>query len=221
MKQKRSLWQSVTAVFKDTSPFMTKVERVALLAELNLCLLVTSLPLITAGAALTALHTALAQFPTLTYASAFKTYFRTFGRAFRPTLPLWLLTLAAGSALGAGWYTALRSQLTDHFAVMLPLLLSSAVVLFTAAWLYPLCAKTLAEGHRLRIKEALSTSLLLGLRELGRSFAALVLMLLPAVLLLWAAATSVTAFGLWVLFGIAPFALLHVKIVKSVIFSAV
>lgn len=217
MKQKRSLWQSVASVFKDTSPFMTKVERVALLAELNLCFLLTALPLVTAGAALTALHTALSRFSTLTYGSAFRLYLRTFVRALRPTFLPWLLTLAAGGALTAGWYTALRFQLTDRFPVMLPLLLSGAVVLFTALWLYPLCAKELAEASALRTKELLSAALLLGLRELLRSFAALGTALLSLLFLLWAAATSLTAVGLWFLFGVSPFALLQSKIVTSVI----
>lgn len=217
MKKKSSLWQSVAGIFKDTSPFMRKVEKAALLAELNLCTLLCSLPVLTAGAAYTALHAALLQFPTLTYGSALGLYFRTFVRALKPTLPQWLLTLVAVTALGGSWYAALRSQLTDNFALMLPLLLSSAVVLFTAAWLYPLSADLLTRGKSLNLRETLATSLLLGLRELLRSFAALVLMLLPAALLAYASTLSLTAVGLWFLFGISPFALAHHILTKSVI----
>ena len=218
MKQKRSLWQSVAGFFKDTSPFMIKVERIALLAELNLCLLLCSLPAITAGAALTALHATLLQFSTLTYGSAFKAFFRAFWQAVRSTFLLWLLTLVAAGALGAGWYTVLVSQLTDNFSVMLPLLLSSAVVLFTAVWLYPLAAAQLYNGTIRRAKELLSDAFLLGLKELPRSFGGLLLTLAPAALLLWACAVSVTAVGVWVLFGISPFALCHSFLVKSIIF---
>lgn len=217
MKKKRSLWQNVVGVFKDTSPFMHKVEQAALLAELNLCTLLCSLPVITAGAAFTALHAALQDFSSLTYGSALHLYFRTFARALRPTLPQWLLTLVAVIALGGGWYTVLRSQLTDNFLLMLPLLLSGAVVLFTTAWLYPLSAHLLTHGESLRFRDALSSALLLGLRELPRSFAALVLMLLPPALLLFASTASLTAVGIWVLFGIAPFALLHILLVQNVI----
>lgn len=219
MKEKRSLWQTVAGFLKDTSPFMTKVERVALLAELNLCLLLCSLPVVTAGAALTALHATLLSFSALTYGSAFKAFFRAFWQAVRSTLPLWLLTLAATGALGAGWYTVLVSQLTDHFSVMLPLLLSSAVVLFTAVWLYPLAAAQLYSGTACRAKELLSGAFLLGLKELPRSFGALLLTLAPAALLLWACAASVTAAGVWVLFGVSPFALCHSFLVKSIIFT--
>lgn len=217
MKKKPSLWQSVAGVFKDTSPFMRKVERAALLAELNLCTLLCSLPVITAGAAFTALHAALADFSALSYGSALRLYFRTFARALLPTLPQWLLTLVAGIALGGGWYTALRAQLTDNFLLMLPLLLSSAVVLFTAAWLYPLSAHLLTRNEPLRFREVLPSSLLLGLRELPRSFAALILMLLSPALLLFASAQSITAVGIWLLFGIAPFALLHIFLVQNTI----
>jgi hypothetical protein len=217
MKKKSSLWQSVAGIFKDTSPFMRKVEKAALLAELNLCTLLCSLPVLTAGAAYTALHAALLQFPTLTYGSALGLYFRTFVRALKPTLPQWLLTLVAVTALGGSWYAALRSQLTDNFALMLPLLLSSAVVLFTAAWLYPLSAHLLTRNEPLRFREVLPSSLLLGLRELPRSFAVLILMLLSPALLLFASAQSITAVGIWLLFGIAPFALLHSFLVQNAI----
>ena len=219
MKQKRSLWQSVAGIFKDTSPFMTKVEKVTLLAELNLCLLLFVLPVVTAGAALTALHTALLQFSDLTYGRALTIYFRAFRQALRPTLPLWLLTLVSMAGLGASWYTVLLSQLTDNFLIMLPLLLSSAVVAFTVSWLYPLYASSLLDGNIPGVKEMLSTSLLLSLRELARSFGAVLLMLLPVALLLWASARSLTMMGLWALFGISPFALLHISFVKFAIFQ--
>ena len=214
MKQKPSLWQSIVSVLKDNSPFMSKVAQAALLAELNLCLLVTSLPVVTAGAAVTALYAALLQFDHLTYGSTLRIYFRAFRQALRPTFLAWLLTLVAAAGLGAGWYTVLFSQLTDNFLIMLPLLLSSAVVFFTLSWLYPLYVASLSDGTRLGTKKILSTSFLLALRELFRSFGAALLMLLPGVLLLLTSAKSLTLVGLWVLFGISPFALLHSKIVK-------
>ena len=214
MKQKPSLWQSIVSVLKDNSPFMSKVAQAALLAELNLCLLVTSLPVVTAGAAVTALYAALLQFDHLTYGSTLRIYFRAFRQALRPTVLAWLLTLVAAAGLGAGWYTVLFSQLTDNFLIMLPLLLSSAVVFFTLSWLYPLYVASLSDGTRLGTKKILSTSFLLALRELFRSFGAALLMLLPGVLLLLTSAKSLTLVGLWVLFGISPFALLHSKIVK-------
>jgi hypothetical protein len=217
MKQKPSLWQSVVGIMKDNSPFMSKVGKAALLAELNLCLVLTCLPIITAGAAVTALYTALFQFSELTYGSVLKVYFRAFRQAFRPTLPALLLTLVTAAGLGAGWYIVLFSQLTDNFLIMLPLLLSSVVVLFTLCWLYPLYAVSLLENSIPALKDILSASLLIGLRELLRSFGAALLMLLPDLLLLWVSTQSLTLMGIWVLFGISPFALLHSKIVNSVI----
>jgi hypothetical protein len=100
---------------------------------------------------------------------------------------------------------------------MLPLLLSSVVVLFTLCWLYPLYAVSLLENSIPALKDILSASLLIGLRELLRSFGAALLMLLPDLLLLWVSTQSLTLMGIWVLFGISPFALLHSKIVNSVI----
>lgn len=217
MKNKRAFWQSVVGIFGDSSPFMRKVEKLALLAELNLCTLVCAFPVVTAGAAFTALHTVLLQFPSLTYGSALGLYFRTFRQAFRPTLPQWLLTLMAAIVLTGSWYIALHSQLTDNFILMLPLLLSSAVVLFTAAWLYPLSASLLASGEPLNFRDLLSGAVLLGLRELLRSFAACILILIPFLLLTFASLHSLTAMGVWMLFGITPFAYAHNILTKNVI----
>jgi hypothetical protein len=52
---------------------------------------------------------------------------------------------------------------------------------------------------------------------LASIIAALILMLLSPALLLFASAQSITAVGIWLLFGIAPFALLHSFLVQNAI----
>lgn len=87
MRKKPSVWKRFTGVFADNSRLMTLVGRVSLLAELNLCWLVCSLPVVTGGASLTALYAVLTEEPGLEFDTAFKRFFQVFARQFRRTLP--------------------------------------------------------------------------------------------------------------------------------------
>ena len=164
MKKKRTFSNMITGFFNDDSKFMTFIGRVALLASANVCWLVCSLPAVTGGAALIALYTVLLERKEQTYDTAFKRFFQVFAKTLLPSLPLWLLTLGVGTALATAWRIVLRENLTDHFFLLAPLLLASAVMAIALLWLFPL----LASGET-AWREALPAAFHLGLRELGRA----------------------------------------------------
>ena len=78
MKQNRSLFRRLCDLAGDSSPVMTVVGRLMLLVVLNLCWLVTSLPVITVGAATTALYAVLLEREDHSYFSAIPAFFRIF-----------------------------------------------------------------------------------------------------------------------------------------------
>lgn len=59
MKKPLGLWNKFSNLVSDSSPLMTRVGQVALLVVCNLCWLVCSLPVVTMGAATTALYAVL------------------------------------------------------------------------------------------------------------------------------------------------------------------
>lgn len=86
-------------LFSQESNFMKMMNRAADLLILNLLFLLSCIPIVTIGAALTALYAAVLRMGTMQEDSAAKIYFRTFRDSFFPALKVWLIILAVAGAL--------------------------------------------------------------------------------------------------------------------------
>lgn len=212
MKEKHPLRQKVSALFADTSPFMTAVGQLALLAVLNLCLVVTGLPVVTLGAALTALYAVLAQRRALSFAGAFTAFFRALWRRWRPATLCYLAVLATGAPLVLYLRLLLLHHLTDRMLLLLPLLLLGALWAMTVQWVFPLLALT---NHG--AVHCLGRACLLGLRELWRSLLLLALDAVPLVLFFLYAQLFMTLWGFWCLLGFALLALVKFLVMEPVL----
>lgn len=144
MKKKKSFWQSILDFLGDSSPFMTLVGKAAMLVVLNVCCLLCCLPVVTAGAAVTALYAVLLEREEHSYLSAPAAFFRQLRRRFRQATVLWLPFLILALLLGMEAWVLLVRQLTDHALLLTPLLVAAALWAMTLLWLFPL----LARGHR-------------------------------------------------------------------------
>lgn len=212
MKKKGAPRQKIAAFFADTSPFMTLVGRIALLVAMNLCWLVSALPVVTAGASTAALYTVLLNRSSMTFDTAFKFFFRAFVRHFRTATLLWLPALVLGALLVLDWWLLRAQGLTDRFAVLVVLLLAAAVYSFSLLWLFPVLAAT-GRGVGGTVKLAF----LLGLRELWRSFLLAVLSSVPLVLFLFYAQVFMSMWGCWLLIGFAVLAVLKARIMAPIL----
>ena len=210
--KKPGLWQKFSNLVSDSSPLMTWVGQVALLAVCNLCWLVCSLPVITTGAATTALYAVLLERRGMSFDAAFTTFFRAFRRCFRTATVLWLPALALGAAwVWSAWLTVSHGFTNNAFA-LLPLLVSGAIWMFTLSWAFPLLAAGCrGVGHLVR------KSFLLGLGELWRSLVMLAADLLPLVLFVLYARTFMFLAGFWVLLGFALIALVKLLVMEPVL----
>lgn len=211
MGKKKGLFQALIDFLSDRSPFMTWVGRTALLAVLNLCWLLCSLPVLTGGAALIALYTVLMERADCTYDAALKRFVYIFRSRWKDSFPLWLWTLAVCGGLAVSWQIVLSQGLTNRFLFMAPLLLASIVVLFTLLWLYPLLAAGIPP------KKAIQTAFVLGLREVWRSLLLLILAASAVVFALWCFIASMTLAGIWFLLGFTPIACIMLKLIEGVL----
>ena len=210
--KKPGLWQRFSNLVSDSSPLMTRVGQVALLAVCNLCWLVCSLPVVTTGAATTALYAVLLERRELSFDTAFTAFFRAFRRCWRTATALWLPALVLGVVwLWAAWLTAVQNLLNNAFA-LLPLLVSGAVWAFVVLWLFPLLA--IGGG---RPGALLRKAFLLGLGELWRSMVMLVIELVPLALFFLYAKTFMLLSGFWILLGFALLALLKLLVMEPVL----
>lgn len=81
-------------IFRWDNPIMQKITKVGNLILLNILWILCSLPLITMGAATTALYSTVFQYQTQEEDAVFKPFFRAFSKNFKQSTLLWLLMLA-------------------------------------------------------------------------------------------------------------------------------
>ena len=199
VNQKRSLFRRFSDLVSDSSPLMTAVGRLMLLIVLNLCWLVCSLPLITAGAAATALWAVLLERDEHSYLSAIPAFFRAFRRYLKSATLLWLPYLAIGAVLLLDFALLMQRNALNNAMLLMPLLLSSALWGMTQLWLYPL----LALDDTLSPAAAVRAAFITALRELWRSLAGLAVSVIPVVIFLLYGKLFIQLLPLWILLGAA------------------
>ena len=143
---------------------------------LNLLWLLCCVPVITAGAATTAMYSVIFQYITKQDDSVLKPFFKAFKENFKTVTPIWVLHLLIGAALGAEvFYLSQGAQLWIKaiFGILL------FVYIGVSAYLYPILARYYTSR-----KQALLNSFALSTRYLFTTFCVVVLNAVPVALIL-------------------------------------
>ncbi len=180
-------------LFSPDSKFMQGLSRAADLMLLNICFLVTCVPVVTIGPSLAALYSVVLVMGTDREKSPLTGYFRAFRDNFGPAIRLWLILLAVGLALSLD--LILCSNLGGFFAwanVVFGIL--TVVLLLSAAMAFPLVSL-----FRNTTMGMLKNSLILGLGNLPRAAVILVLWMFPACLLVTQPLVFFNAALLWII----------------------
>jgi uncharacterized membrane protein YesL len=138
---------------------MRALSRVADLMILNFLTLVCSIPVITAGAALTALHYSCLKMVRDEDSYLIKAYFKSFRENFRQATIIWVLLLLAVGAIAADIAIMYYSVMEFPFIIRLAILLVSLMILCTSMYVFPMQAK-FANPVRRTIKNAFMTSMI-------------------------------------------------------------
>lgn len=145
------------ALFSPDSRFMRVMGRIGDLMILNVLFLLTCVPLVTIGAACTALYTACFRLGTRREGKLARTYFHAFrGELKRGTL-LWLLLLLCGATAGLNAWVCYLMPGALHWAFLLFAVLF-ALVLLIAGYAFPLLS-LFDNGAAATFKNALILSL--------------------------------------------------------------
>ena len=191
----------MSSLFSPDSLFYRTMSRVADLMLLNLCFLITSIPILTIGASWTALYTVCFRFDTEREAGTVKSYFEAFRANFKQATCLWiimLLVLVTAFFNAAFFYTlgGLFHLLWIVFAALLVL------ALFVVAYAFPLMSQFESKN-----KMIFKNALVLSIAYLPRSLAMAALNVLPVALILTQVNLFIKCSFLWVMlyFGIAAF----------------
>lgn len=211
MRKKRPFRQWIIDIFNDSSPFMTRIGQICVLAIFNLLWLLCCLPVLTAGAASAALAEVLLQYPRQTVGSAFIEFFAAFRRQLRRATPVWLLLLVCGAVLAIDYRYLVLRQLTDTFwamAVFLPALL---IYGFLLVWVFPVLAAA-PGGSALG---ALRNAGMLAVAYLGRSLLCVGLLLIPPVMALFRPDLFFALLIFWLVIGYALLSWVQILLIRK------
>ena len=177
---------------------------------LNFLFLLCCVPLVTIGAAVTALDTAVYRLAHGTEGRLLALFFRTFRQSFRRATPVWLLLLIAGGA------AALDIRILSPLGGALRLLCVPFFLLLLIALLAAGCAFPLLSQFDNTVRGTLKNAVFLSLGYLPRSLLITALNILPFVLALTDLYLFLTVGFLWVFLYFSAAAYLNMKLLEKV-----
>ena len=127
-------------LFNPDSKFMRGMSRVGDLLLLNFFFLLTSLPIITIGAAITAMYTVCFRFGTDREMGTIKSYFRAFKENFKKATALWLGILFLILATGATVVLFILMPGWMHF-LWIPFAIVFLLAVFVGLYVFPLLSQ--------------------------------------------------------------------------------
>ena len=179
-------------LFSPDSKFMTVMSRIGDLIILNLIFLLTSVPIFTIGASVTALYTVCFRFGTDREQGVFRSYFRAFRDNFKQGTQIWLILLLCGAACCFDIYLFLSlPSMLRYLSVVFSIAL--VLVLLVLSYAFPLLSQ-----FENKNKNIFTNALFLSLGYLPRSILLVALNVLPWVLLATNIITFMQAGFLWV-----------------------
>lgn len=192
------------------SKFMLAMSRIGDLLLLNLMFLISCVPIITIGAATTAMYTLCFRFDTDRERGLIKSYFIAFKDNFKQATILWLIILLCGATACINVYIFYIMSGVIPFLYVVFLILLVLVVLI-ASYTFPLVSQ-FQNGNMATLKNAL----ILSLGYLPRSILVAVINLFPFGLLLFDFYLFLNTAFLWALIYFAAAAYLNSVILKKV-----
>ena len=200
----------MNGLFSPDSRFMRYMTRIADLMILNLLFLLTSIPIFTIGASLTALYTVCFRLGTDREGSTARDYFAAFKENFAQATPLFLLLLLwlLGTGGMAVWFYLMAGWM--HY-LFVPFAVLFVVVVLVGSYVFPLLSR-FDNRNTLTLKNAA----LLSLGYLPRSLVIGAINLFPFVLLAVDLFTFLKAAFAWVIIWFAAAAYVNCLILKKV-----
>ena len=145
-------------IFSIDSPLMRTLNKIANLMILNVLTLVCCVPLITGGAALTALHYMCLKIARDEETKILAGYFKAFAVNFKQSTMIWLLLLLAVAVLGGDIAIMYYAVIDFPIVVRIAVFIMCILLLCTALYVFPLQAK-FENPVRITIKNAFRFSL--------------------------------------------------------------
>ena len=196
--------------FSLDSKFMRTMSMIADLIILNVIYLVTCLPVVTIGAASTAMYTVCFRLGTAREGSLVKGYFRAFRDEFRQATLVWLFLLLFGAASCVNIFIFLSMDGWMHY-LFFPFVLFLLVVLMMTGYAFPLLSQ-----FRNDTKSVIKNALIFSVAYLPRTVLIVVINVFPWALLLTNLYLFLQVGFMWVIIYFAAAAYINARLLKKI-----
>ena len=163
-------------IFEEGSPFQRFLNKMADLLILNIITMLMCLPIITAGAALTAMHYVLLKMVRGEEGYILRSFFRSFKREFRQATVLWILYVALAALMASNLVLVLQGS--GRYPIWLP---SSIVVVAVLELMFMIYTFAMLSRFDDSIYHTLLNAVTLTFAELPRSLEMAVITIIPLI----------------------------------------
>lgn len=180
-------------IFNLDSPLMRGLGKMADLMILNLIAMICCIPIITAGASLTALNYMSLKIVRGEECYIIKGFFKSFKENLKQATAIWLLLLLAILILVGDFYIMQNSGMEFHVALKVIIAVVGVIIIFTAMYVFPVLAK-----FDNTIKRTVKNAFIMSILQFPKTILMIILYLIPPVvgLLFYQAVPVVFMFGL-------------------------
>ena len=184
-------------LFSYNSPIMRFLERVFDLVVLNLMTLLMCIPIVTAGAAMTALYKTLFDIRQQKGRTIIG-FWQTFRAEFRPALPLGLLATVACAAYGAYLYLLYPRLAAESVWAWIAVAAIGALFFFPMSFVFPLFAK-----FENTVKKTIVNAFFMSIRHLPVTLIVIAMQFVWVLLMRFLPAQAPFILLVWLFFGIS------------------
>ncbi len=199
-------------LFNLDNPFIQFLSRVFDLMILNALFILCSLPVVTLGASLSALHRVIQDIVYDQDNGIIKTFFRAFRQNFKQATVVWLVlllvivSLVCDVLLVMGYFSG-----TVRTVMYILIAILAALVASVAAYLFPLLTR-----YENTLRQHVYNALILALIKLPRTLLLVLMELLPLILFLISVPVFVQTLIFWVTVGFGFMTFLQTNVLKPV-----
>lgn len=183
--------------FRYDSAFWTVTEKIFDLMLLNILWFLTSIPIVTIGAASTALSSVTMQMSRGEDVPILKGYFSAFRQKWKSATAVWMIALASICWLFFGLYVCADLRNPVLRLTVMPEAAMLMICILGTIYLFPVCAEQ--QGS---IRKTIQTALYLSLKKLPWSFVLALLLVLPVCVTIFFQAAFPLMLMFWIFLGV-------------------
>lgn len=136
-------------IFNLESPLWNILNKITDIIVLSLLFVITSIPVITIGAALTSLYYQMFRLSEDTEGNIVKGYFKTFGENLKKSTPVWIVCLLAGLFLVGDFYICIKMQMPAAHFFMAVLAVVVIIYVMFLTYFFPLLSRCIADTGKI------------------------------------------------------------------------